>query len=63
MGYEVLVGRRRVEIEGREITAEPITGYETVEPWPLERIDAPEENPRKAGLGPKAILSVRPKRY
>jgi predicted helicase len=31
-------------------------GYETVEPWPLERIDAPEENPRKAGLGPKAIL-------
>jgi predicted helicase len=31
-------------------------GYETVEPWPLERIDAPEEKSRKAGLGPKAIL-------
>jgi predicted helicase len=31
-------------------------GYETVEPWPLERIDAPEEKSRKAGLSPKAIL-------
>jgi len=31
-------------------------GYETVEPWPLERIDAPEEKSRKSGLAPKAML-------
>ena len=31
-------------------------GYETVEPWPLERIDAPEEKSRKAGIAPKAML-------
>ncbi len=31
-------------------------GYETVEPWPLERIDAPGEKSRKAGLAPKAML-------
>jgi predicted helicase len=31
-------------------------GYETVEPWPLERIDAPDEKSRKAGLAPKAVL-------
>ena len=31
-------------------------GYETVEPWPFERIDAPEEKSRKAGLAPKAML-------
>ncbi len=31
-------------------------GYETVEPWPLQRIDAPEEKSRKAGLSPKAML-------
>jgi predicted helicase len=31
-------------------------GYETVEPWPLERIDAPEDKSRKAGLAPKAML-------
>jgi predicted helicase len=31
-------------------------GYETVEPWPLERINAPDEKARKAGLAPKAML-------
>jgi predicted helicase len=31
-------------------------GYETVEPWPLKRIDAPDEKSRKAGLVPKAVL-------
>ena len=28
----------------------------TVKPWPLERIDAPDEKSRKAGLAPKAML-------
>ena len=31
-------------------------GYDTVEPWPLERIDAPDQKSRKAGLAPKAML-------
>jgi predicted helicase len=31
-------------------------GYETVEPWLLARIDAPEEKSRQAGLAPKALL-------
>ena len=31
-------------------------GYETVEPWPLQRIDVPDEKSRKAGLPPKAML-------
>lgn len=31
-------------------------GYETVEPWPLERLDTPDEKTRSAGLAPKAIL-------
>ena len=31
-------------------------GYETVEPWPLERIDVPDEKSSKAGLSPKAML-------
>jgi hypothetical protein len=31
-------------------------GYEKVEPWPLKRIDTPDEKSRKAGLSPKAIL-------
>src|SRR5262249_7956537 len=31
-------------------------GYESVEPWPLKRIDAPEEKSRKAGLAPKPLL-------
>jgi len=33
-------------------------GYETVEPWPLERIDAPDDRSRKAGLAPKAALKA-----
>jgi predicted helicase len=31
-------------------------GYETVEPWPLERIDAADEKGRSAGVLPKAML-------
>jgi predicted helicase len=33
-------------------------GYEEVEPWSLERIDAPDEKSRKAGLAPKATLKA-----
>jgi predicted helicase len=33
-------------------------GYETVEPWPLNRIDAPDEKSGKAGLAPKAMLKA-----
>ena len=33
-------------------------GYETVEPWPLEQIDVPDEKSRKAGLTPKALLKA-----
>ena len=31
-------------------------GYETVEPWPLERVDVPDQRSRKAGLAPRPIL-------
>lgn len=31
-------------------------GYETVEPWPLRRIDVPDQQARKAGLAPRALL-------
>jgi predicted helicase len=31
-------------------------GYETAEPWPLKRIDVPDEKSSKASLAPKAIL-------
>ena len=31
-------------------------GYETVEPWPLTRLDAPDEKARAAGLQPKPML-------
>ncbi|OCW57210.1 type ISP restriction/modification enzyme [Hoeflea olei] len=31
-------------------------GYETVEPWPLERIDEPDEKARDAGVAPKTML-------
>jgi predicted helicase len=33
-------------------------GYETVAPWPLKRIDTPDEKSRKAGLKPKAMLKA-----
>jgi predicted helicase len=33
-------------------------GYETVEQWPLERIDTPDEKSREAGLAPKPILKA-----
>jgi predicted helicase len=33
-------------------------GYETVEPWPLDRVDALDEKSRKAGLAPKAMLKA-----
>ena len=31
-------------------------GYETVEPWPLERIDTSDDRAREAGVSPKAML-------
>ncbi|WP_281034315.1 type ISP restriction/modification enzyme [Mesorhizobium sp. M4B.F.Ca.ET.017.02.2.1] len=33
-------------------------GYETVEPWPLERLDTPDEKARAADLAPKALLKA-----
>ena len=33
-------------------------GYETVEPWPLRRLDTPDERSRKAGLAPKPMLKA-----
>jgi predicted helicase len=33
-------------------------GYETVEPWPLRRVDTPDERSRKAGLSPKPMLKA-----
>ena len=31
-------------------------GYEKIEPWPLERLDTPDEKAIKAGVAPKAML-------
>ncbi len=31
-------------------------GYETTEPWPLQRIDIPDKKSRRAGLAPKPLL-------
>lgn len=31
-------------------------GYEGVEPWPLDRLDQPDEKARAAGVAPKAML-------
>ncbi len=31
-------------------------GYEEVEPWPLQRLDTPDEKAREAGVAPKSIL-------
>lgn len=33
-------------------------GYETVEPWPLRRLDVPDEAARKAGLALRPILKA-----
>ena len=33
-------------------------GYETVEPWALERIDVPDEKSRKAEMAPKTMLKA-----
>lgn len=33
-------------------------GYETSEPWPLERTDTPDQKARKAGLSPKVLLKT-----
>ncbi|WP_292659575.1 type ISP restriction/modification enzyme [Mesorhizobium sp.] len=32
--------------------------YESVEPWPLERLDTPDENVRVTGMVPKTILKA-----
>jgi predicted helicase len=31
-------------------------GYETIEPWPLARVDVPDEKSRKAGVPPEPLL-------
>ena len=33
-------------------------GYEGVEPWPLQRLDTPDEKARAAGVPPKAMLKA-----
>jgi predicted helicase len=33
-------------------------GYEAVEPWPIERLDEPDEKAREAGVAPRAILKA-----
>jgi predicted helicase len=33
-------------------------GYETVEPWPLRRLDTPDARSREAGFTPKAMLKT-----
>jgi predicted helicase len=33
-------------------------GYESVEPWPLQRLDVPDEKARAAGVAPKTILKA-----
>jgi predicted helicase len=40
---------------GEELMALHV-GYQTIEPWPLKRIDALDEKSRKAGLAPKVLL-------
>ncbi|MER8909517.1 N-6 DNA methylase [Mesorhizobium sp. M0854] len=40
-------GRRLMELH---------IGYESVEPWPLERLDTPDEKVRATGVAPKAML-------
>lgn len=35
-------------------------GYEQVEPWPLKRVDVPDEKTRKNGGSPKAMLKAEP---
>ena len=33
-------------------------GYETAEPWPLRRVDVPDERSRRAGLAPRPVLKA-----
>lgn len=35
-------------------------GFETVEPWPIQRLDTPDEGARKAGVAPKPMLKSLP---
>jgi predicted helicase len=35
-------------------------GYETVDPWPLQRTDTPDAKARAAGLPPKCLLKAEP---
>ncbi|WP_105427219.1 type ISP restriction/modification enzyme [Neorhizobium tomejilense] len=42
-------GRRLMELH---------IGYETVEPWPLQRLDAADEKARAAGVSPKTVLKA-----
>lgn len=34
-------------------------GYETVEPWPLERVHTVDKTAKKSGVAPKALLKAR----
>uniref|UniRef100_UPI0032202037 type ISP restriction/modification enzyme n=1 Tax=Rudaea sp. TaxID=2136325 RepID=UPI0032202037 len=42
---------------GRELMELHI-GYESVAPWPLARLDVPDEKARKNGAAPKALLKA-----
>ncbi|MGV1802864.1 type ISP restriction/modification enzyme [Agrobacterium vitis] len=42
---------------GKQLMALHI-GYETVEPWPLSRLDTPDDKARTAGVSPKAMLKA-----
>jgi len=42
-------GRRLMELH---------VGFEMVEPWPLERLDTPDEKARAAGVSPRVILKA-----
>lgn len=44
-------GKRLIELHIR---------YETIEPWPLERLDTPDEKVRAAGVASKALLKADP---
>jgi predicted helicase len=41
-----------------ETLMESHIGYETVEPWPLDRLDTPDLRARAAGVAPKAMLKA-----
>jgi predicted helicase len=42
---------------GKKLTALHV-GYEKLAPWPLDRVEVPDEKSRKAGLAPKTTLKA-----